>query len=397
MNRPEARNRPVTRVFKTASCLALVALASQVSASEGSRSRQAPLGTFGGEIAAAADKPGFFGSMLLTYAHITGVTDDTGNDATSATAPLGKNPIPSVVPLPTATPSKGAVPDGTFKLTGIGPVSLLNNQKVATFLGGYMTEETFAGGHLAFALQTSYQQQDRTLDIPITFGVTPTPPAALTPLVNAVAAATKAQVVAALAAKLATQNMSVTGFGDTELTALWVRHQDRMKIAAGVSVIAPTGNYDANRGTNIGNGNFYSVRPGVAVTYSLNPDHTSEAWDRGVTVAGRVSYMINGTNTDTDYRTGNLLYTEAAIVKVMPGARMAFGTNIFHIQQTTDDSGSGLGTNPLVRYQVSGIGPFLSFKLPDQNAGFNLNLSKNFGARNAQYGSYLQLRFVKDF
>ncbi len=397
MNRPDARNRPVTRVFKTASCLALVALATQVNAAESSRSRQAPMGTFGGEIAAAADKPGFFGSMILTYAHITGVTDDTGDDATSATAPLGKSPIPSVVPLPTGTPSKGAVPDGTFKLTGIGPVNLLNNQKVLTFLGGYMTEETYAGGHLAFALQTSYQQQDRTLAVPLTFGVTPTPPAQLAPLVNAVAAAAQAQIVAALAAKLVTQNMSIEGFGDTELSALWVRHQDRMKIAAGVSVFAPTGNYDANRGTNLGYGNFFSVRPGVAVTYSLNPDHASEDWDRGVTVAGRVSYMINGTNSDTDYRTGNLLYTEAAIVKVMPGARLAFGTNIFHIQQTTDDSGTGLGTNPLVRFQLSGIGPFLSFKLPDQNAGFNLNYTKNFGGHNAQYGSYLQLRFVKDF
>jgi hypothetical protein len=377
--------------------MALVALASQASASEGSRTRQAPLGTFGGEIAAAADKPGFFGSMILTYAHITGVTDDTGNDATSATAPLGKNPIPSVIPLPTGAPSKGAVPDGTYKLTGIGPVNLLNNQKVATFVGGYMTEETFAGGHLVFALQGSYQQQDRTLDVPLTFGVTPTPPAPLAPLVNAVAAQAQAQVTAQLAAKLATQNMSITGFGDTELSALWVRHQDRLKIAAGVSVFAPTGNYDANRGTNIGFGNFYSVRPGVAVTYSLNPNHTSEDWDRGITVAGRVSYMINGTNSDTDYRTGNLLYTEAAIVKVMPGARLAFGTNIFHTHQMTDDSGSGLGTNPLVRYQVSGIGPFLSFKLPDQNAGFNLNYTKNFAAHNAQYGSYLQLRFVKDF
>jgi hypothetical protein len=52
-------------------------MAIQASASEGSRTRQSPLGTFGGEIAAAADKPGFFGGMLLTYAHITGVTEGT--------------------------------------------------------------------------------------------------------------------------------------------------------------------------------------------------------------------------------------------------------------------------------------------------------------------------------
>jgi hypothetical protein len=397
MNRPEARNRPVTRVFKTAGCLALVAIATNALAAENSRSRQSPLGSFGGEIAAPLDSPGFFGSAVLTRVHVYAVKDDSGNDITSATAPLGKSPIPSSVPLQTAVPSRGAIPNGTYTLNGVGPVNFLHAQNVVTLLGGYLTETTYAGGHFSFSFQTSYSKADRAMDIPLSFGVTPSAPAAQAPLVNAVAAATQAQITAQLAAKLATQNMSVTGFGDTELSAVWIRHQDRLKVAAGVSLFVPTGSYDANRGPNPGYGNFYSVRPGVAVTYSLNPNHTSQDWDRGVTVAGRLGYMINGTNTDTDYRTGNLVNAELAIVKVLEGGRWAFGANLYRVQQVTDDSGSGLGTNPALRYRVSGIGPFVSFKIPGKEAGFNLSYSQNLDGYNAQFANFWQLRFVKDF
>ena len=358
MNRLEARNRPVTRTFKTASCLALVALATNALAAESSRSRQSPLGSFGGEIAAPLDSPGFFGSAVLTRVHVYAVKDDSGNDITSATAPLGKSPIPSSVPLQTAILSKGAIPNGTYTLNGLGPVNFLHDQNVITLLGGYLTETTYAGGHFSFSFQTSYSNADRAMDIPLSFGVTPSAPAAQAPLVNAVAAATQAQITAQLAAKLATQNMSVAGFGDTELSMVWIRHQDRLKVAAGVSLFVPTGSYDANRGPNPGYGKFYSVRPGVAVTYSLSPNHTSQDWDRGVTVAGRLGYMINGTNTETDYRTGNLVNAELAIVKVLEGGRWAFGANLYRVQQVTDDSGTGLGTNPALRYRVSGIESF---------------------------------------
>lgn len=168
MNRPEARNRPVTRVFKTASCLALVANATNALAAENSRSRQSPLGSFGGEIAAPLDSPGFFGSAVLTHVHVYAVKDDSGNDITSATAPLGKSPIPPSVPLQTAIPSKGAIPNGTYTLNGVGPVNFLHDQNVVTLLGGYLTETTYAGGHFSFSFQTSYSRMERTMDIPLT-------------------------------------------------------------------------------------------------------------------------------------------------------------------------------------------------------------------------------------
>jgi hypothetical protein len=171
-----------------------------------------------------------------------------------------------------------------------------------------------------------------------------------------------------------------------------VRHVDRLKVAAGVSLFVPTGSYDKNRGPNPGFGNFYTLRPGVAVTYNLNPKHTDAAWDAGVTLAGRVSYGINTRNKDTDYKSGNFIYSEGGIVKV--NGDWAYGLNVFSIQQISDDTGSGatLGGN---RYKTNGVGPFVSFKLPGKDAGFNLQYSDNFGGRNAIVAKSLQLRFVK--
>jgi hypothetical protein len=180
--------------------------------------------------------------------------------------------------------------------------------------------------------------------------------------------------------------------GDTELSLVWVHHHDRLKVVAGASLFVPTGDYDKTRGPNPGFGNFYTLRPGVAVTYSLNPKHTDEAWDAGVTVAGRVSYGINTKNKDTEYRSGNFVYLEAGITKVM--GNWAIGSNVLSVQQTSDDTGTGVpvGTG---RYRNYGVGPFLSYKLPGEDAGFNLHYSENFGSRNALVAKTLQLRFIK--
>ena len=64
------------------------------------------------------------------------------------------------------------------------------------------------------------------------------------------------------------------------------------------------------------------------------------------------------------------------------------------MQQVTDDSGSG-ATLGASRYRNDGVGPFLSYKLPGQDAGFNLQYSRNFGSRNALVAETVQLRFIK--
>ena len=362
--------------------VALMACSFNAQAAESYKLRQAPVGAFGGEIAASADKPGFFGTASLTSLQIYSIADAAGNDvAPPAISPIQLNP---------ALPYKVAFPAGKLAFN--------QDQTQLNLVGGYLTESTYGNGHVAFAINLPFIQQKRTYVVTQPAG-TLTPAATVPPLspaivgqLNAGTAAANAQVQARIAAASAIQNLEVSGMGDTELSTVWVRHADRLKVAAGVSLFVPTGSYDKNRGPNPGFGNFYTLRPGVAVTYNLNPKHTDASWDAGVTIAGRVSYGINTRNKDTDYKSGNFIYAEGGIVKV--DGNWAYGVNVLSTQQISDDTGTGVpsGGN---RYKTNGFGPFVSFKLPGKDAGVNLQYSDNFGGRNAIVAKSLQLRLVK--
>lgn len=366
-----------------------LAMAGPSIASEGYKSRQAPIGVFGGEIAAPADNPGFFGTAMATYIHIYKVADENGNNVGVASRSLG---------LPTNSRAGLPVPDGTYSLqVPAGTIKFEQDQTQINLVGGYLTEDAYAGGRVALAINVPLISIVRNFAASQPQGtVSPTPaaslPAAASTAIYTLAGATNYAVQSALIARNASENQSVNGFGDTELSAVWIRHLDRLKVAAGVSLFVPTGSYDKNRGPNPGFGNFYTLRPGIAVTYSLNPNHQDKEWDSGVTVAGRLSYGINSSNLETDYKSGDFVYSEVAISKVT--GNWAFGANLLAIQQVTDDTGSGatLGAN---RYRNYGFGPFLSYKLPGKDAGFNLHLSRNFGSQNALMSESIQFRFIK--
>lgn len=385
MNTPHRQNPTRAAAFKATSFMALAALTVGAHAAEGFRLRQPPVSVFGGEIAAPADNPGLFGTASLSYTNIFKVVDGSGNDITVA---------PRTVPLPTGAPTGGRVPNGTFNLNvPAGTIGFRQNQTQLNLVGGYLTENTYGDGRLAFTVNVPLIHQSRSFTAAQPLGtVSPTPPAAVAAAVGAVAAAANAQVQAGVAATAATQNTSVSGLGDIELTAAWIRHIDRLKIAAGVSLFAPTGSYDAARGPNPGFGNFYTLRPGVAMTYALNPNPADTGWDSGVTIAGRVSLGFNGRNKDTDYRSGNFAQAEAAIAKVT--GNWGFGANLLAVQQTTNDSGTGAPADGN-RYRNYAFGPFLSYKLPGKDAGFNLHYSRSFGSRNALVSQTIQLRFIK--
>ena len=389
MKRTVHYKRPSVTIVQAASCLALLVAAGHAGASEGSRMRQPPVGAFGGEIAAPADNPGLFGTASLTYLNIYKVVDGNGEPISLSS---------KSVPLPTATPTGGAIANGTYALSvPAGTIDFNQKQTQLNLVGGYLTESLYGDGRLAFAINLPLIKQSRSFIAQQPTGsVSPTPagalPAPLRGAIAAVATAVNNQVQAGVAAVATSQNAEVSGFGDAELSMLWIRHQDRLKVAAGVSLFVPTGAYDKTRGPNPGFGKFYTLRPGVAVTYALNPDHADAAWDAGVTLAGRLSYGINTTNTETDYRSGNFVYGELGVIKVM--GNWAIGSNLLATQQVTDDTGTGAPADGN-RYHSYGVGPFLSYKIAGQDAGFNLQYSDNFGARNAIVAKSLQLRFVK--
>ena len=369
-------------VLATLPWVSLLACSLNAQAAESYKLRQPPIGAFGGEIAASADKPGFFGTASLTQLQIYKIADASGNDvAPPPIAPIQLNP---------ALPYAVAFPKGSLAFN--------QDQTQINLVGGYLTESTYGNGHVAFAINVPFIQQKRSYVVTQPAGtLTPaatTPPlsAAIVGQLNAGTAAANSQVQARVGATNTAQSIETSGLGDAELSSVWVRHEDRLKVAAGVSLFVPTGSFDKNRGPNPGFGNFYTVRPGVAATYNLNPKHSDASWDAGVTIAGRVSYGFNTRNKDTDYKSGNFIYAEGGVVKV--SGDWAYGVNVFTTQQISDDTGVGApaGGN---RYKTNGVGPFVSYKLPGKDAGINFQYSDNFGGRNAIVVKSLQMRLVK--
>jgi hypothetical protein len=261
-----------------------------------------------------------------------------------------------------------------------------------------LTESKYADGRIAFVANVPFVKQSRTVVLTL-------PNATFSPDSPSLSAANRGLINAGLQAKAKAASDKATGdaegMGDTELSAVWIRHTDRLKVAAGVSVFVPTGKYAVARDTalqaNPGFGDFYTIRPGVAFTYNLNPSQAHQDWDAGVTVAGRVSYGMNRVNKDTQYKSGNFVYSEAAIVKV--SGNWAAGMNVFSTQQVTDDTYSGTDATKIIngRYKTLGGGPFISYKIPGQDAGLNFQMNNNFQGRNAINVKSYQLRLIKAF
>ncbi len=383
------RRKPLAAFMQTAAFLALAAGSLQVSAGELYKLRQVPLTSFGGEMAASTDNTGFFGTAVFTQLKISHITDANGDDAV----------LPArVVPLPTGTPTGGAIPNGAYSsVYSTAPVDFSQTQSQINLQGGYITESLFNGGRFLFSAIVPLIKASRSFTVVSPAGtITPVPAAALPATAKGaivqIAAAVDAQVKAGVAAQAATQNLDVSGLGDTELTVAWSHQKDGLKVIPGLSVFVPTGSYDKNRGPNPGYGNFYTVRAGVAVTYNFNPKHTDSSWDAGVTVGGRFGYSINTVNKDTDYKSGNVINAELAVMKVT--GDWAFGSSFLAIQQVTDDTGTGAPADGS-RYKNLSVGPFISYKLPGQDAGFNLSYNRNYGSRNAMNLQAFQLRFIR--
>ncbi len=384
--------RPAQLTFlKTALSLACLASAVSAYSSENYRTRQSPIGAFGGEIAAGADNPGLFGTASISMLDISSIVDGNGN---GIKVPGGTKEFPNGTVLNNPRGGTITLPaNHTLKVAEGGTINFHQTQTQVNLVGGYLTEDTYANGRIAFVVNVPLITMSRSFS-----GVLGA--ASVTPALSPYGVALIGGANKDWDTKVATQNGDVSGVGDTELSAVWIRHQDRLKVAAGVSLFVPTGVYDKNRGPNPGFGNFYTLRPGVAVTYNLNPNHKDASWDAGVTVAGRISYGINSTNTETDYRSGNFIYTEVGVVKV--AGDWAFGANLLSTQQVTDDTSPVVGTSCLgsvdaagCRYKTYGVGPFVAYKLPGKDAGFNLQYNENFGGSNAVVVKSWQLRFVK--
>ena len=173
------------------------------------------------------------------------------------------------------------------------------------------------------------------------------------------------------------------GVGDAELTAAWVYRKDDLKLVTGLTLALPAGQYDAASSLNIGFGNFYTLRPGVAVAY--NP---TTHW----TLGAHGSLAFNTRNKDNQIKSGDFGALDLAAAYRSPIG--VFGPHLVLIKQFTDDDGGALGAN---RFSSNGAEFFFTTLIPQLEAAVNLSYLTTLNSRYALSGSFYQLRITKAF
>ena len=369
-------------LIRSASSLAMLGLmGSTAFAADGFKLRYPLQGSLGGEIAAPLNQPGWFSSLAVVHIDIDKLSGEDGNHRRLSNSGVIKNP------------ATGAQ---IGKFDSSATVSLKQQQTNAAFILGYAFEDLVGGGRIVASAQLPYTTQlNRSLTTDnFSFATTPTPPVPSIPAT--VATQVEQGVKGTLAAFSKNNTAKVSGQGDAELSAGWTYAKDNIKVAAGLALALPTGDYDAAvgqtvAGANIGFGNYYTLRPGIALAFSPSSD-----W----TVGARASYGLNTRNKDNDIKTGNYVGVDVAAVYKTPIG--VIGPHLMYVDQVTDDtygdkssaSSKLLGAN---RLNIQGAGVVFTTLIPVIDAGLTLSYMTTMESKNSLSGSFTMVRLTKKF
>jgi hypothetical protein len=369
-------SRPAFSPSPSAALLAAVlwSLPGASTAADGFRVRYPLSGSLGGDLLASAERPGFFGSAVLTRIAVDKVTDDAGE----ARQQVKQGSI-------TTLPIAGLARTTTY--SGSVAVDVAQLQTAGNLFFGYLSEPLEGGSHWSLLVNLPYttrlvRQARFSGETPALSTLSP----ALTspPLPPGAPAAAQAKVQAAFdttyQASLLAQSENTSGraqgLGDAEISAAWLKRQGGLKWTAGLTLTLPTGKYDSQDPLSIGFGRFHTLRPGVAAAWEA-----SSAW----TLGGRASLGFNSRNRDNQIKSGNFASLDlAAACRTSVGA---FGPHLLWVHQYTDDQGGPLGAN---RFSTTSAGGFYATSL--QGVGLNLAYMQVVNSRNALSGSFLQMR-----
>lgn len=200
-------------------------------------------------------------------------------------------------------------------------------------------------------------------------------------------AAASPAVAAALARASAAASGEESGQADTELTAFVDFQQESSRLAAGLAVVAPTGDYEAGRVVNIGTGKYWTFRPLLVASY---------VWENGLQIGTRATYSFNTTNSDTDVRSGQYLHADWAAVYPL-GDLWRIGMQGFVLTQTTKDKGPGVREDGN-KVQTLGLGPTVAYLSESGTWAVDFKVMQEFEVRNRPEGTigWLRLNFRID-
>jgi hypothetical protein len=172
-------------------------------------------------------------------------------------------------------------------------------------------------------------------------------------------------------------------FGDPLILSFigWNRGNWHWRLASLTNI--PIGNFDDERISNIAfnrwgtdvHGGFTWLDPSV-----------------GFEVTTNVGFTFNGTNPDTDYKTGTEFHVEYALMKHFSKAFSA-GLVGYHYQQVTGDSGDGASLGDF-KGRVTALGPSLNFNTQIRKIPISTSLRwyHEFNAKNRPEGDSIYLQ-----
>lgn len=356
-------------------CLTAVLLCAAVSAhaAEGFQVRYNLAGSLGGEMFAPPDTHGFAMGAAATCISVDRITGGDGR-ALRTTTPGGTVAVPG---LPSSLyPSYGS---NQVESAARGTLTLYN------LAAAYISEARFGGGRLAWLVNVPYGIKAQRLagkaTPPSLSWPDPTTPDAATQ--GAVQQQFSSQYMAAVNGAAAAETGKAAGIGDVELQGGWLYADEQWRVLAGASIAMPTGRYQSAAGPDIGNGNFYTLRPAVQAAWLPRAD---------LSVAGKLTVGINTRNKDTGLRSGNWVGLETALAYMTPIGPV--GLHSVHVQQTQDDGGNPLGS---ARFRSNNVGLFFTTKLPVIDAVVTVQTMKTTDSRYAKHGTFQQIRVIKVF
>ena len=342
----------------------------------------------------------------------------SGAALTAFVTPKVQATVASAVATATATATAQAtaqaalVPVGTTigSFDAKTTVKLSQLQTNAALVLGYAFEEMVGGGRIVATAQLPYTMQlNRTLttdnllfNTTQAVGLTPVQAGFLNTsgIYNKVATGTQAGVITNLADFSKKNTANVSGQGDAEVTAAWAYQKDAVKVVAGMTVALPTGDYNSSVGilgpagvvgVNIGFGNYYTLRPGIAVAYSPSSD-----W----TIGAKASYGMNTRNKDNDIKSGDYVGIDLAAVYKTPIG--VIGPHFIYVDQVKDDTYGARSVNQAQtfganRFNIQGAGLVFTTIIPGTDAGLTLSYMNTVDSKNALAGSFTMVRVTKKF
>ena len=194
--------------------------------------------------------------------------------------------------------------------------------------------------------------------------------------------------------KYAPRSGQFTGIGDLEFGPLvhW-EIGDHQAANFVPTIILPTGDYDANRPTNLGYGNFFTFRPSFQYAF------IGDGWD----VGGRAVLSFNTRNKATGYYSGNMFNVDWQAMKFVT-EDVRVGLQGYFVRQINKDTcksedaqdvSCGNALTVSNRTSVNAVGPAVAWL---KNGGEFLlegKFLKEFDAKNRTEGKVFWLTLSK--